>query len=353
MPTKRERPDRRVQDHPGQEPAAADGVPATMKAAVRDDYGSADALRVRDVDRPVAAPGEVLVRVHAAGLDRGAWHIMTGRPYLIRIAGFGLRRPKNPGLGAELAGVIEAVGPDVTGLACGDTVFGTGTSSFAEYATARPRTLAQMPANLTAEQAAAVPVSGVTALQALRDQGRVQPGQHVLIIGASGGVGTFAVQIAKALGAQVTAVCSTSKTDLVRSLGADHVIDYTVGDLTDTARRYDLVLDLGGNRSLTTLRRLLTPKGTLVFVGGEGHGRLTGGLDRQLRAMALTPFVGQRLGGPWIAIVRRADLEALRVMIEAGSVTPVIDRVCALGEIPDAVRDLEGGRVRGKVVVTI
>jgi NADPH:quinone reductase-like Zn-dependent oxidoreductase len=326
---------------------------STMKAVVRDTYGSADLLEVRDVERPTVAGGEVLVRVRAAGLDRGAWHVMTGRPYLMRIAGFGVRRPKDPGLGTELAGMVEAVGADVTGYAIGDAVYGAGKSSFAQWASARPAKLARMPANLTYEQAAAVPVSGVTALQALRNQGRVQAGQTVLIIGASGGVGSFAVQIAKALGAEVTGVCSTAKLDFVRSLGADHVIDYTAGDITDGNRRYDLVLDIGGNRPLRTLRRLLTPKGTLVFVGGEGGGSWTGGLDRQLRSMAVTPFVGQRLGTFWVANANSADLDTLRTMIEDGAVTPAVDRVCALSEMPDAMRDLEAGRVRGKIVVTI
>jgi NADPH:quinone reductase-like Zn-dependent oxidoreductase len=322
-----------------------------MKAVVRDNYGSADRLEVRDVDRPTVAGDEVLVRVHAGGLDRGAWHIMTGRPYLLRIAGFGLRRPKNPGLGSELAGVVEATGPEVTGWAPGDAVFGIGKGSFAQYASARTGKLARKPANLTYEQAAAVPVSGLTALQALRDKGRIRTGQQVLIIGASGGVGTFAVQIAKALGAQVTGVCSTAKTELVRSLGADHVIDYTLGDIADGDRRYDLVLDIGGNRSLTTLRRLLTAKGTLVIVGGEGGGRWFG-IGRQLRATALSPFLRQRLG-TIIASENSNDLDTLRALIEDGVVTPVIDRVCLLPEVAGAMRDLEAGRVRGKVVVGI
>jgi NADPH:quinone reductase-like Zn-dependent oxidoreductase len=333
-----------------QEQGASQAARPTMKAVVRDAYGSADLLEVREVEQPTIADGEVLVRVRAAGLDRGAWHVMTGRPYLMRVAGFGVRRPKNPGLGTELAGVVEAVGADVTGYAIGDPVYGAGKNSFALYASARPGMLARMPANLTYEQAAAVPVSGVTALRALRNQGRVQPGQTVLVIGASGGVGSFAVQIAKALGARVTGVCSTAKLDFVRSLGVDDVIDYTVGDLADGKRRYDLILDIGGNRPLATLRRLLSPKGTLVFVGGEGGGRLTGGLDRQLRAMALSPFVGQRLGTFWVATANSADLDTLAAMIEDGAVTPAVDRVCALSEIPGAMRDLEAGKIRGKVV---
>lgn len=323
----------------------------TMTAVERDAYGSAELLQVRTVARPTAAGEDVLVAVSAAGLDRGAWHVMTGRPYLMRIAGFGLRRPKNPGLGSELAGVVEAVGPDVRSLAVGDAVFGIGRSSFAEYALAAAGKLAQMPANLTHVQAAAVPVSGLTALQALRDKGRLQPGQSVLIIGASGGVGTFAVQIAKAFGAEVTGVCSTAKTELVRSLGADHVLDYTAGDISQGNRRYDLVLDIGGNRSLTTLRRMLSPQGTLVIVGGEGGGRWFG-IGRQLRAIAVSPFVRQRLV-TFIASENSNDLDTLRTMIEAGALTPVIDRSCSLSEIPEAMRDLQAGSVRGKVVTTI
>lgn len=323
----------------------------TMTAVVRDHYGCADALRLEQVERPTIGTDEVLVRVRAAGLDRGAWHLMTGQPYVMRLAGFGLRRPKNPGLGMELAGVVETVGAEVTGFAPGDAVFGTGRNSFAEYASARPGQLARITANLTFEQAAAVPVSGVTALQALRNRGRVEAGQTVLIIGASGGVGTYAVQLAKAFGAQVTGVCSTAKVDLVRSLGADHVIDYTAGDIGADGRRYDLVLDIGGNRSISRLRRLLTPTGALVLVGGENGGRWFG-LGRQLRSMLLSPFVRQRLGGPWVAMANSADLDILRTMIEDGSVSPAIDRVCPLSGIPAAMRDLEAGTVRGKVVAT-
>ena len=354
MPTRRNEP--RDHSRPTQltrQTRTADPVRATMRAIARDAYGAADVLRVRDVPRPTAAAGEVVVRVQAAGLDRGAWHVMTGRPYLMRLAGFGLRRPKDPGLGTELAGVVETVGADVTGFAVGDAVYGAGKSSFAQYATAAPGKLAARPANLTVEQAAAVPVSGVTALQALRDQGHLKPGQTVLVIGASGGVGAFAVQIAKALGGHVTGVASTAKLDFVRSLGADDVIDYTVGDLAGGGRRYDLVLDLGGNRPLASLRRLLATNGTLVFVGGEGGGRVTGGLGRQLRAMILSPFAQQRLGSFWVAIPNTADLDTLRTMIEGGTVTPALDRSCALSDIPAAMRDLEAGTVRGKVVATV
>jgi NADPH:quinone reductase-like Zn-dependent oxidoreductase len=321
-----------------------------MKAIVRDRYGSPDVLELRDVAVPEVGDEEVLVQVRAAGLDRGAWHIMAGLPYLIRIAGYGVRRPKAAGLGSELAGVVETVGAKVTGLRPGDAVFGSCRGSFAEHALARPDKLARMPANLSFEQAAAVPISGVTALQALRDRGRAQAGQRVLIIGASGGVGTFAVQIAKALGATVTGVCSTAKVELVRSIGADHVIDYTQAEITDGDQRHDVVLDIGGNRPLSLLRRALTRDGTLVIVGGEGGGRWTGGLHRQLAATGLSPFVRQRLG-TFISNENKADLDALRELIETGAVTPVIARVVALDQVPDAIRDLAGGHVQGKITI--
>ena len=324
----------------------------TMRAIVRDRYGSADVLRLADVNLPEIGDEDVLVRVRAAGLDRGAWHIMAGLPYLIRIAGYGVRKPRTAGLGSEVAGVVEAVGANVTQLRPGEAVFGTCRAAFAQYASARPDELAPMPANLSVEQAAAVPVSGTTALQALRDHGRVRTGQRVLIIGASGGVGTFAVQIAKALGAHVTGVCGTAKLDLVRSLGADHVIDYTTTGIADDGGRYDLVLDIGGNRRLAALRGVLTREGTLVIVGGEGGDRWTGGLHRQAAAMVLSPFVRQRLS-TFIAKTTRADLDALRALIEAGSVTPAVDRVIPLEQVPGAIRDLAGGRVRGKVVITV
>jgi len=327
-----------------------------MKAMVRDQYGSADVLRLRNIEIPRINDEQVLIRVGAAGLDRGAWHIMTGRPYLMRLAGFGLRKPKNLTLGSEVAGVVEAVGKNARGFRPGDKVFGTclGTSngSFAEYALARANKLALMPVNTSFEQAAAVPVSAITALQALRDHGRVQAGQHVLIIGASGGVGTFAVQIAKAFGATVTGVCSTPKMDMVQSLGADKVVDYTQTDITDTNERYDLVLDIGGNRPLAQLRRLLSDTGTLVFVGGEGGDSFTGGMGRQLGAMLASRFGRQRFVS-FIANENSQDLQTLAKMIENGKLKPVIDRVCPLTALPDAMRDLEAGRVRGKVVVTV
>src|SRR4051812_1360072 len=331
--------------------ASAEPIRAqTMKAIVRDRYGSADVLELRDVDIPRVGDEEVLVRVRAAGLDRGAWHIMAGLPFLIRIAGYGLRAPKNRGLGSELAGVVEAVGANVAAFKPGESVYGASKAAFAEYATARADQLAPMPANLSFNEAAAVPVSAVTALQALRNRGRLKGGQQVLVIGASGGVGTYAVQIAKALEASVTGVCSTSKVELVRSLGAERVIDYTQAEITDDGQHYDLVLDIGGNRSLSQLRRALSRNGTLVIVGGEAGGRWTGGIHRQLGAMVLSVFARQRLG-TFVAKTNRIDLDTLREMIETGTVRPTIDRVTGLYRVPDAIRDLVSGHVQGKIVI--
>lgn len=323
-----------------------------MKAIVQDTYGSTDVLELREIDKPEIADDEVRVRVHAAGVDRGVWHLMTGLPYLLRIAGYGLRAPKTPVPGMDVAGVVEAVGKDVTRFQSGDEVFGIGKGSFAEYARAREDKLAPKPANLTFEQAAVVAISGLTALQGLRDHSQVQPGQKVLIVGASGGVGTFAVQLAKALGTEVTGVCSTSKVDMVRSIGADHVIDYTREDFAEGEQRYDLILDIGGNSSLARLRRALAPKGTLVIVGGEGGGRWLGGIDRQLRALLLSPFVGQKLG-TFISKENHEDLIVLKELIEAGKVTPVIDRTFPLREAPKAIRYLAAGHARGKVVIAV
>jgi len=252
----------------------------------------------------------------------------------------------------DVAGRVEAVGKDVTRFQPGDEVFGTGHGSFAEYASAREDRIAPKPANLTFEQAATVPVSGFTAFQGVRDVGKVQPGHKVLIIGAAGGVGTFAVQLAKAFGAEVTGVCSTTKVDLVRSIGAGDVIDYTRDDFAETGQRYDLILDIAGNRSLSHLRRALTPKGTLVIVGGEEGGRWFGGIDRQLRAHMLSPFVGQRLG-TFISKENSEDLVVLKEFIEAGKLTPVIDRTYPLREAPEAIRYLEKGQARGKVSITV
>jgi NADPH:quinone reductase-like Zn-dependent oxidoreductase len=323
-----------------------------MLAVVQERYGSTGVFEKRHIARPRIDEHEVLVRVHAAGLDRGTWHMMTGRPYLMRLIGFGLRRPRNLVPGLDVAGTVAAVGSAVTRFSVGDEVFGISRGSFAEYAAVREDKLAAKPANLSYEQAAVVPVSAGTALQAITDAGHLEPGQHVLVIGASGGVGSYAVQLAKALGAEVTGVCRTTKVDLVRSLGADHVLDYTRDDFADGAVRYDLVLDIGGNARLSRLRRALTPTGTLVIVGGEEGGSWTGGFGRSLRAPVLSLFVSQRL--TMLASKERAsDQERLAQLIEDGSVMPTLDRTYSLEDVPDAMRHLEAGLVRGKVAITV
>jgi len=326
-----------------------------MKAIVQDTYGSSDVLELREIDRPVPTDNEVLVRVRAAGLHRGDWHVMTGLPYMIRIVvpSLGLRKPKVPVRGMDVAGVVEAVGANVTRFQPGDAVFGWCDGSFAEYAVAPEDQLAAKPDTLSFEQAAVVAISGFAALQGLRDVGEVQAGQRVLVIGAAGGVGSFAVQLAKAFGAQVTGVASTSQLELVRSIGADEVIDYTRQDVTDGTRQFDLILDCAGRRTLSKLRRALTPTGTLVIVGGEGGGRLMGGFFRNLRAPVLSRFVGQRLR-MLASKERPQDLQTLREFLEAGKVTPVIDRTFPLREVPEAFRQLVEGRGRGgKLAITI
>jgi NADPH:quinone reductase-like Zn-dependent oxidoreductase len=323
-----------------------------MRAIVQDEYGEAqDVLRLEQVARPGIAADEVLVRVHAAGVDRGVWHIMAGLPYPIRLMGYGFRVPKDRARGREVAGVVEAVGTDVTGFAPGDEVYGIGEGSFAEFCRARADKLAPKPKNLTFEQAASAPVSALTALQAIRDVGQVRRGQSVLIIGASGGVGTFAVQIAKAFGATVTGVCSTAKVDLVDALGADRVIDYTLEDIA-SAGRHDVILDIGGHRSLSHLRDALSPDGTLVIIGSETGGRWLGGFDRSLRAPLLSMFVGQRLRA-LANSENAADLVVLTELIEAGKVTPAIERTYPLAEAPAAIRHMVEGHARGKLVITI
>jgi NADPH:quinone reductase-like Zn-dependent oxidoreductase len=328
------------------------GRETTMQAIVQDTYGGPEVLELRDIDRPAPKDGEVLVRVHAAGLHRGDWHVMTGLPYLIRLVvpTLGLRKPKVPMLGMDLAGTVAAVGPDVTRFQPGDAVFGWADGAFADYASAPQDQLAAKPATLSFEQAAVVPISGFAALQGLRDVGQVQPGQQVLVLGAAGGVGSFAVQLAKAFGAQVTGVASTGQLELVRSLGADDVIDYTRQDVTDGTRRWDLVLDTGGHRSLSQLRRALTPKGTLVIVGSEGRGRWLGGFDRSLRAPLLSRFVGQRLR-MLSSKPRPEDLQTLRELLEAGKLVPDTGRTYPLSQAPEAMRQLaEGGG--GRIVIT-
>lgn len=325
-----------------------------MKAIVQDVYGSADVLELRNIDRPPIGDEEVLVQVHAAGVDPGVWHLMAGEPYLIRAMGFGLRAPKVKVRGRDVAGVVAAAGARASRFDAGDEVYGTCESgSFAEYAAAPEQRLARKPTSLSFEQAAAVPISAVTALQAVRG-GRVQPEQQVMVIGAAGGVGSFAVQIAKASGARVTGVCSSPKADLVLSIGADDVIDYTRDAIDCNGARYDVVIDMAGNRPLSLLRRAMTPHGTLVLVGGEhGGGRVLGGFDRQLlRAPLVSMFTGQRLRG-LTAKEGAEDLEAVTRLIESGAVTPVIDRTYALADAPDAIRYLAEGHAAGKVVVTV
>ncbi|MDQ3508422.1 MAG: NAD(P)-dependent alcohol dehydrogenase [Actinomycetota bacterium] len=322
-----------------------------MKAIVQKEYGSPDVLELGDVERPRIGDGEVLVRVHAAGVDRGVWHLMTGMPYLLRLFGFGLRAPKNPVPGMDVSGVVEAVGKNVTRFRPGDEVFGIGRGTFAEYARVREDKLAPKPGSLTFEESAALAISGLTALQAVRDHGRVEPGQSVLVTGASGGVGTYAVQIAKAFGAEVTGVCGTEKVEMVRSIGVDRVIDYTREDFAETKRSFDVILDIGGNSPLSRLRHALAPKGTLVIAGGEG-GRWLGGTDRQLRAIMLSPFVSQKLGA-FVSPENHEDMLALKELVEAGKVKPILDKTFPLAEAPKAIRYLEEGYVKGKVVVSV
>lgn len=326
----------------------------TMTSIVQSEYGPApeDVLRTEQVAVPEVDDGHVLVRVRAASVDRGTWHVMAGLPYAVRVAGFGVRRPKATNPGRGIAGTVEAVGAGVTAFAPGDEVHGLADSAFAEFAQANPDKLAPKPATLGWEEAAASTDSALTALQAVRDHAEVQPGEHVLVLGASGGVGTFAVQIAKAFGAEVTGVASTAKLDRVRELGADHVVDYTRADFADGATRYDVIIDTGGNRRLADLRRALTPRGRLVIVGGETDGRWLGGADRQLRAALISPFVGQRLG-TFIASENGDDLRALDELITSGAVAPAVDRTYPLADTPEAIRYLLDGRAEGKVVVTL
>jgi NADPH:quinone reductase-like Zn-dependent oxidoreductase len=322
-----------------------------MRAIVQDRYGSADMLRLARISRPEPGNGQVLLRVHAAGLDRGTWHLMTGRPYLMRLV-CGLRGPKRRIPGRDVAGTVVALGAGANGFAVGDEVYGIGVGAFAEYTVARADRLARKPANATFVQAAAVPVSALIALRALRDVGGVQAGQRVLITGASGGVGSYAVQLAAAFGAEVTGVASTAKLDLVRSLGATHVLDYTRQDFAEGAPGYDLILDIAGNPALSRLRRALAPTGTAVIVGGEQGGDFSGGMNRQFRALALSPLVKQRLAMA-IADERGSDLVTLAELIEAGSVTPSVDRTYPLQDAATAMRHLEAGAVRGKTVITL
>jgi NADPH:quinone reductase-like Zn-dependent oxidoreductase len=324
-----------------------------MRAIVQDTYGPADVLELREIERPEVGENDVLVRVRAAGSGPDVWHIMTGQPYMARAA-LGFRRPKVRVRGWDVAGTVEAVGASVTDFRPGDEVMGVAEGgSFAEYAVTSPDKLVPKPANLSFEQAAALPISGVTALQAFRDKAHAQPGQTVLVIGAGGGVGTLAVQLAKSFGAHVTGVASSSKLDLVRSIGADDVIDYTREDFTNGSMKWDVILDTAGRRPLRRLRRALTPKGTLVVVGGDGGGRWTGGFFRgMLRGPLVSPFVGQKLMG-LNSKVTRADLQGVAELAEAGKLTPVIGHTYALSETPEAIRELEAGHAAGKLVIAV
>jgi NADPH:quinone reductase-like Zn-dependent oxidoreductase len=323
-----------------------------MKAIVQDRFGSPDVLDYRDIEDPSVGKDGVLVRVHAAGCGPDVWHLMTGLPYFVRVMP-GFRKLRAGVRGRDVAGRVEAVGAAVQRFRPGDEVMGIVEGSFAELAVGRPEKLVPKPARLTFEQAAAAPISGLTALQAIRDVAKVRPGQRVLVVGAGGGVGTLTVQVAHAFGAEVTGVCSTSKVDLVRSIGADQVIDYTRDDFTDGTRHWDVIVDTAGRRSLRELRRALTPDGTLVIVGGDGGGRWTGGFFRQiLRAPLVSMFVGQKLR-PLVQTEKQEDLEALAEMMETGKVTPVVGTTYPLIDAAEAVRHLERGHVYGKVLITV
>ena len=336
-----------------------------MKAIVQDAYGSPDILELRDIDKPVVEDDEVLVRVRAASVHPDVWHVVTGLPYVLRIMGAGLRKPRNRVPGTDVAGLVESVGKDVTRFRPGDAVFGetirgyqwTNGGAFAEYATAPEYALALKPANVTFEQAAAVPTSAIIALPALRDEGRIRAGQKVLVNGAGGGVGAVAVQLAKAFGADVTGVDSTSKLEMVRSIGADHVIDYTQEDFTRGDERYDLIFDIPGNHSLSDCRRALTPGGTYVLIGHDNYGngmrRWVGLLPRMFKLMAMSPFVSQlpdvRFGMP----DKRESLALVKELLESGKLTPHIDKTYPLREVPEAIRYLQEGHAKGKVVISV
>jgi len=326
-----------------------------MKAVVYTDYGSPDVLEIRDIKKPVPNDDQVLIRVRAASINPLDWHYIEGTPYIMRAFGVGLRKPKDPRLGVDVAGQIEAVGRNVTQFKPGDEVFGGRNGAFAEYVCARAdRAIALKPSNITFEQAASVPIAAITALQGLRDKGHLSPGQKVLINGASGGVGTFAVQIAKSFGAEVTGVCSTRNLDLIKSLGADHVIDYTNEDFTKSEQRYDLILDNVGTQPLSGFRRALVPNGICVMIGGggPGDGGVIGPMARPIKALLLSPFMSQRMG-MMMADLNKKDLNVLGDLMQSGKVKPVIDRTYPLSQIADAIRYLEQGHARGKVVIRI
>lgn len=324
----------------------------TMRAVTQHRYGTTNVLDVETIDRPVIGPDEVLVEVAAAAVDRGTEHLMTGRPWLVRLAGFGVLRPKQPVIGLDVAGIVCAVGDDVTRFEVGDEVFGIARGSVAEFAAAAESKLAKKPANITFEQAAASTVSGIAALQALTDVGHLEPGQRVLVIGASGGVGTFAVQLARAMGGIVDGVAGSSNLELVSSLGAEQVFDHRSTDIADIDERYDLVLDIGGRNPVRKLRGLLTPTGTLVIVGGENGNRVTGGIGRQLRAVLLSPFVDQRLT-TFISKEHHGFVERLAAYLDSGEVVPAIQGRYVLDDTVDAMRHLGSGRSSGKTVIRV
>lgn len=325
--------------------------PSTMRAITQRTYGSADTWTLDEIAQPQIEANQVLVHVHAAGLDRGTWHLMAGLPYAMRL-GLGFTGPKTPVPGIDVSGTVVAVGSDVTRFHVGDEVFGIGKGTYAEFAAVREDKLAHKPAALSFEQAAALPVSGSTALRAVVDVGRVQAGHKVLVLGASGGVGSYAVQIAAALGAEVTGVCSAGKADLVRSLGATHTLDYAHEDFAAGAAKHDVIIDIAGNPSIQRLRHALAAKGTVVIVGGEEGGKLTGGMDRQLRALVVSPFIRQRIGFV-LPNEHYTFLKRLVTMVEDGAVTPAVEATYPLAQAADAMRQLAAGQVRGKLVITV
>jgi NADPH:quinone reductase-like Zn-dependent oxidoreductase len=334
------------------EPTALAGDGQRMKAIMYHCYGSPDVLKLEDVEMPTPADNEVLVKVHAASVNPLDWHYMRGSPYIMRMES-GIGAPKDTRLGVDYSGTVVSVGQSVTRFQIGDEVFGGRNGAFAEYLTAREdRAIIRKPPNISFEQAASVPIAALTALQGLRDKGQLQAGQKVLINGASGGVGTFAVQIAKSMGAEVTGVCSTRNADMVRSLGADHVIDYTQENFTEGATQYDLILDMVGNHSLLALRDVLKPDGRLVIIGGSSEGNFLGAMTRPINALLLSPFVSQSMG-MMIAELNPEDLAVMSELMQSGKVTPVIDRSYSLSEVPDAIRYVEEGHARGKVIVSL
>ena len=328
-------------------------IPPTpmMRAITQSTYGTADTWKYDEIPLPVIAADQVLVKVRAAGLDRGTWHLMSGMPYAMRV-GLGFTGPKTSVPGLDVSGTVVAIGGDVTRFQVGDEVFGIGKGTYAEFAAVREDKLALKPAGLSFEQAAALPVSGSTALRAVTDVGQVHPGQRVLVLGASGGVGSYAVQIASALGAEVTGVCSAAKSDYVRTLGAQHVLDYNRDDFASGPVQYDVIIDIAGNPSVSRLRQALAPNGTVAIVGGEQGGKLTGGMDRQLRALLVSPFIGQRL-----ALVMPNEhfsfLERLAALVDQGSLTATVDASYPLAQAAEAMRQLVSGQVRGKLVITL